>query len=185
MQILAVGSYCADLRIVRKCLNSVPSLYRSFDLPFSCPNMSASSGATRSSVSLLVGRSAEEEVELGEVGEEIDNFPGVDAVDPEVNTEELPSSSSPMPPKLNKGKGKVSGSGASDGSTYLGAAFNFTEQVGPSTLDRVSLRILCARYKFPLVSSPCAPTNLPPMLLKSIRRFIFSRQPSRMVSASP
>ena len=71
IRILSIGSYCANLRIVRECLVSFLPLCHSFDLFFSYLIIFLSSGGTRSSISLLGDRSIEEEVDLREVGKEI------------------------------------------------------------------------------------------------------------------
>ena len=77
--------------------------------------MSSSSEIITLSVSLSMGkRSArEEDIDLGDVGDEIDNLSHVESVEVGEENEELPPSSSPVPKKSRKGKTKVSGIGIS------------------------------------------------------------------------
>ena len=61
----AMGSYYSDFRIIRACLATIPPLYHSLDLPYTCPTLRNSSGPTCSSA-LRIGGSFAEEPDLGQ-----------------------------------------------------------------------------------------------------------------------
>ena len=60
-----MGSYCNDFRIIRACLATIPPLYHSLDLPYTCPTLHISSRPTHSSA-LRIGGSSAEEPDLGQ-----------------------------------------------------------------------------------------------------------------------
>ncbi|CAK9136513.1 unnamed protein product [Ilex paraguariensis] len=93
-------------------------------------------------------RSAETDSNLGDADDEIDNFPSVEAVDTEVDSKELPSSSSHVPPSADKGKGKVSEVGIPDSTAGMEAAFRHAALVGPNGVDPILMEALSARFDF-------------------------------------
>ena len=107
---LAVGSCCYDFKVIRACLDAIPPLCHSLDLPYTCPTMRTSSGPTRSS-GLRIGGNSTEEPDLGQTDEGSGR--------PTLVVDRVPSAG---PLSLSgKGKGKVSEIRYPSGSDYLRA----------------------------------------------------------------
>ena len=138
-RILAVGSYCSDFRVIRACLDGIPPLYHSFDLPYTCPIMHTSSGPNRSSGLRLRGRPTEE-FELRWTGGGSNSLVAVVDRDPPAD----------QPSPSGKGKRKVSEIRYPSGSEYLKAAVKYSDVVGPSRVEPLYEKIFVTRYRPPL-----------------------------------
>ena len=133
-----MGSYCSDFKVIRACLVGIPPLYRSFDLPYTCPIMRTSFGPNHS-FGLRIGGSFAEEPDLGQTSE----GSGHQAI----VFDRVPSAGPPSPSR--KGKSKVSEIRYPGGSDYLRVVVQNAEVTCPSQIEPYFGKTFAARYKPP------------------------------------
>ena len=137
-RILAVGSYCYDVRVIRSCLAGIPPLYHSFDLPYTCLIMRTSSRPNRSSGLRIEGRPAKE-FESRRIG---CGFGSLAAV-----VDRAPLADHPSP--SGKCKGKISEIRYPIGFEYLKTVMKYVDTVGPSWVEALYEKTFVTRYRPP------------------------------------